>query len=166
MSMLDEAANAQQPVPQPDRQQAGPNQPVPANPTEGTQVSPEVKPLVDEATRLLYDENFENLIKMFKQYGDDGFSDAMALAIMGVLERLEKEHGELPTEVLAQVGVKIFEMLLEDLVHGGVVAHVTEEQVLDAIQNLFSMWSEKHPNRVDQEGTARGLNNLAMGMQQ
>lgn len=139
--------------------------PIAADNPPGEGLPQEVKPLVDAAVKLLYDENFESLIKMFKQHGRDGFPQAMSIALIGVLDRLEEDHGELSLEVIGQVGTHLFEMLLEDLLQGGAIEEVDQEDVLDAIQLTLEGWARQHPDRVDKQATAAVMNEMASEIQ-
>ena len=115
---------------------------------EMPEVSPEAKPLLDEATALLYSENFENFVKMFQDGGQEGFAKSMAAAVTGTLDRLEKEKGELSIEIVAEVGSHLIVMITQDLVDGGVIDEVTSEMYMGAIAMVIGLWGKNNPGRA------------------
>jgi hypothetical protein len=122
-----------------------------AQPTEG--MSPEAQALVDQAVQVLYspgDGNLENMVQMFQQHGVEGFPTAMSTAVLGLLARLQQE-GEIPVALLAEVGSKLFEIILEDLIEGGVVTDVTEAQTLEAIALIFEGWASTNGQSLSPE---------------
>ena len=113
---------------------------------------------------LLYEENYDNLIKMMTAGGTEGFAENMANAVLGVLERLEKEAGQLPDQILAEVGSAIFQMLVEDLVGGGVIQNIDKNVLLEALQIILQRWSESHPGRFDPEEAMAAMQQQLGGM--
>lgn len=144
---------------EPQNIQKQPNAPKVAGQDQSQISSPRAEKLLKAAITLLYDEHFEAMVKMFKQYGDEKFPDAMAIAINGTLDRLEKDVGELTTEEAAQVGVGLFEALLEDMLTGGVVSQVTPQAAAQTIQKTIAMWVQKNGDRVDPKQSVDTLNN-------
>jgi len=128
------------------------------------EVSAQAKPVLDSAIELLYDENFENFVQMFQQHGEQGFPDAMSLAINGTLERLEKDQGELPVEILAEVGTKLIEMLLQDLIQNEVVKNVTKEMMMGAVQKTLADWGQENPDRFDEQEMAQAAQQASQGI--
>lgn len=133
-------------------------------------LSPEASKLVARALDILYaDGSFKKLIDMFKQYGAEGFHEAMATAINGILGKLEKEVGGIQDlNIVGEVGTRLFEVLLEDLVEGGVLKEVTPQMAANAIQQTLAMWAQRNGGRVPKENvaaTAQQLQQLAGGQQ-
>lgn len=133
---------------QPVNQTPEAQQPQAGAPKDG-EVSAKAKPYLDKAVELLYDQNYENLVAMFKQHGEQGFAEAMSIAVNGVLERLEKEGGQIDVEILAEVGVQLLMMLAQDLVQGGVIKELNKEMFMNAISMTLGKWGQKNPDRVD-----------------
>jgi len=129
-------------------------------------VSEEVKPLMKYAIEMLYGENFENLIQMFQQGGNQTFAVSMSTAINGVLDRLEKEFGELPQQAAAEIGVKLFEILLEDMAAGGVINgdELGQQEIIQTIQLTLTNWAEKHPGKFNEQEFAQGMGQMAQQM--
>lgn len=126
-------------------------------------VSDQARPIVKRAVELVYGEGFEELVQMFEASGPQGFAQAMSTAINGVLERLAKEFGELPTELIAEVGLKLFESLLEDLVAGGVIdpTALNGDSIMQTITQTLSSWGRKNPDKFDPEMMAQGISQAA-----
>ena len=133
-----------------------------AIPTEGEQVeedmveeevSPEARPVYDQAIELAYsEENFPKMVAMFEQGGPEGFPQAMGVAVLGVQQNLEATAQEpINDDILAEVGVKIFEAIAEDMISGGVVQGIDEKIITDALTQAIDMWAKKNPDRFDRE---------------
>jgi hypothetical protein len=115
-------------------------------------VSEQSKPALKAAIELLYGQGFEALVQMFQKAGMEGFHEAMSNAINGVLEQVEAQQGQLPMEVISEVGVKLFEILLEDLVSGGVInqEELESKNILLAVQHTLANWVNRNgPQRED-----------------
>jgi hypothetical protein len=119
------------------------------------EAGPELKPLIDQATTILYDEGFEPMMKMFQD--PENFPNAMATAINGVMGRIEKDNGEQPFEILAQVAMEVFKMLAEDLVQGGILPEISGSMAMQAIQQTIAMWVKQNQKRVDGNEVAEAL---------
>lgn len=153
LGLIEESApQASTPV-QPGSNQAGSVQPgsnqAKASPAKDGEVSARAKPYLDKAVGLLYDENFENLVAMFKQHGEQGFPEAMSTAVNGVLERLEKDEGEIDVEIIAEVGTQLLLMLAQDMVQGGIIKELNKEMFMGAISMTLGKWGEANPERAD-----------------
>lgn len=135
-----------------------------AQPAEGGM---DAQALIKQATELLYGENFEAMVQMFQQYGKEGFPDAMATAINGVLDRLEKETGQpLDASTAAEVGVALFEILLGDLSEGGVLPDIDKQDVLKAVEKTLAMWAKAHPDQTNPEEMKAAIEQMAQQMAQ
>lgn len=141
--LLEDAGPAEQATTNQPEQQA-PDQKVSAE-----EVSPAAKSYLDKAVGLLYGDNFEKMVAMFKQHGEQGFHEAMSIAVNGILERLEADEGELPVEILAEVGMQLVMMLTQDMVQGGVIAEVNRDMLMNAIGMTLGKWGQKNPGRAD-----------------
>lgn len=106
---------------------------------------------LDEATQIAYsDRMFPKIVKMFEKGGAEGFPKAMATSLLGIMQKMESEsEAELSDEVLAEVGVKMFEMLAEDIATSGTVDGLTPEIVTQAVQESIKMWAQANPDRFD-----------------
>lgn len=126
-------------------------------------VSEQVRPLMKYAIEMLYGENFEKLVQMFQSGGNQTFALSMSTAINGVLDRLEKEFGQLPQQAAAEIGVKLFEILLEDLAAGGVIngEELGEKEIIETIQLTLTNWSQKHPGQFNEQEFAQGMSQMA-----
>jgi len=129
----------------------------------GGQKSPEnFKQLVDQAKGLLYGENFESMIKVFEQGGRQGFAEGMATVIVGTLDRLEKENGELDEQTLLYVGLAILAMLSTDLSQGGIIEDLTSDDVQVAAGMVWMKWMESHEDRANMGGALAAMQKQAM----
>lgn len=127
----------------------------------------DVQGLIKKAIQLLYGDNFEAMVKMFQQHGKGGFPQAMAMAVNGVLDRLEKDQGnKLDAETAAQVGVAVFEALLQDLAEGGVLPDIDKNSVLQAIEAILQMWAKSHPDQANPEDMKATIQQMAQQMSQ
>lgn len=115
---------------------------------DATQVSPESKPFLDRAVKILYEENFDKLFAMFEQNGPERFPQAMSAAINSVLERIKGE-GEIPEQSEAEVAIAIFTMLLEDINEAGIM-QITGDMVQSALQAFVKDYVMKNPGSFDQ----------------
>jgi len=106
--------------------------------------------LLKQGVALLYDDRFDALIKMFKTSGAAGFPNAMATAINTVLEKLE-QAGPVPADMAAVVGMKLFFMLLEDLVKGNVLPSVDADGIQQAIGETIKLYAQSHPDVTDED---------------
>jgi len=140
--------NSQEPTQQPAQQSTQQEQ----DPSMGElQVSPEAKVLVDQAVKILYspgEGNLENMVKMFQQHGPEGFATAMATAVLGMLERLQSENQDIPLALLSEVGTKLFEIILQDIMEGGVITDISEEQALEAQALILEGWGKTNAGKI------------------
>lgn len=117
----------------------------------GVQVSEEAQPFMRSALKIIYEENFEKLVKMIKASWPDGLPLAMSNAVNAVLTRLKKEEGMSP-EISAEVGVAIFRMILEDLVAGKTIPQIDVAQLQKAMQKTLQDYVKQYPDEYDEEG--------------
>lgn len=104
---------------------------------------------LDEATQIAYSEEmFPKIVEMFEKGGAEGFPKAMSVSLLGVMQKLSSDQ-ELSDEVMAEVGVKMFEMLTEDIITSGKVEGVTPEIITSAIQESIKLWGQANPERFD-----------------
>lgn len=128
---------------------------------------PAAKPIVAKAVEILYEDGmFKKLVALFQK---QEFHQAMATAINGILEKVGAESGGTQDfDALGQAGTRLFEILLEDLVSGGVVKEVTPQMAAMAIQQTLAMWVGKNGDKVPQDvakATAGTLAQMAGGAQ-
>jgi len=144
----------------------GPGSPAPeAQAPQGS--GGDVQALVKRAIQLLYGDNFEAMVQMFQKHGKAGFPQAMAMAVNGVLDRLEKDQGgPLDAETAAQVGVAVFEALLQDLSEGGVLPDIDKDSVLQSLEAILRLWTKNHPDQADPEQMKSVIQQLAQQMSQ
>ena len=133
----------------------GPGQP-PSAPAEGGMPPeggpvPSFEELRDQGIQRLYGENFDGLIEMFETNGAPNFAKSMAIAVNSTIEYLETEHGKLPVDSAAEVGMDVMMKLLEDIIGGGVVPDVTLEQVQQAFPAILVMYVDSRPEITKQD---------------
>lgn len=105
---------------------------------------------LEKATEIAYSEKlFPKIVKMFEDGGPEGFPDAMAASLLGVMQKLQMEEEGLSDQVLAEVGATVFEMLTEDIASSGKVEGLTPEIITSAVQKSIKMWAEANPDRFD-----------------
>jgi len=132
-------------------------QETPDQPATGLDVSDEAAPVLEQAVNMAYsEENFPKMVKMFQESGTEGFPQAMALAVSGVMDRVEKD-GQLPEQLLAEVGGSLFEMIAEDMIEGAQIQGVTSEVLMQAMGQTLNMWAENNPDRFDKEAFAQAI---------
>jgi hypothetical protein len=123
-------------------------------------VSPPIRPMIKLAVQIVYGEGFERIVKLFKDGGGAQFPTNMAGLINSLIERIEKEiDGEIPNEAVAEFAVKMFELLIEDLVNGGVVNgnEIDNNTIISTIQKTLQMWVQRHPGEFDSRGFQESL---------
>lgn len=128
----------------------------PTQPTEGDgaatedEVSPKAMELLDAAVQDVYsEEQLPRLKKLFQAGGLEGFPQSMGVAVVGALSKLNLDGVD--DNVLAEVGVKLFEMLTEDIIESGEVEGVTPPILMDAVKTTLQMAAEKFPDRVNMD---------------
>lgn len=115
------------------------------------QVSPEAQKIIDRAIEILYspgEGNLENMVQMFNDYGPSRMPEAMATAILGLLERLQKES-EMSLQLLSEVGAKLYEIVLQDMMDGGIIKDLNEAQALKAMRLILEGWVRANPNTLN-----------------
>ncbi len=113
---------------------------------EQEQVEQALKP----AVAALYGDNFDAMVNMFKTNGVERFGDSMSTAINGVLEKIE-QNKPLPPEIAAGVGMKLFFMLLEDIVTGGVLPQLDVQTIQQALALTIKTYADTHDNITEQD---------------
>jgi hypothetical protein len=116
---------------------------------------------IDKAKGMLYGDNFENMIALFKQQGTDGFPEAMGTIVVGVLDKLEEESGEMSNETIVPVGLGLVAILSTDIAEMGVVEDLSADLVQMAIGVVIKEWMTKHEERADLPGAAKQLQGIA-----
>ena len=157
--MLDQAQNVPAPSPGPGPQTppvesagaatpsldgaSGPGQPAPQAPRDP-------KALKDQATKLIYGERFDQLVKMFETNGAEKFARSMAITVNTAIGEIEKD-GPLAPEQAAQLGMDVFVMVLEDMATEPekgippVVPDVSPEQLQEVLPAILVMYADQHP---------------------
>ena len=133
---------------------------------QGGPEQPEVrfKEMSDKAVKLVYDERFPQLIKMFEKNGAERFTRSMAVAVNTVIATLEEEQGApMDLEMATVVGVDIFGKLMEDMI--GVVEGVTLEDAQPAMIETMNMFADSHEG-VTRQDVAAVMNEVHQGVQQ
>lgn len=164
--MLTQAQNPPAPSPGPGPQTppiespgAGAPTPVPGTPPldgasgpgQPMQAPRDPKDLKDQATKLIYGERFDSLVKMFETNGPEKFARSMAIAVNTAINEIEKD-GPIPPEAAAQLGMDVFTMLLEDMATEPekgmppVVPEVSPEQLQEVLPAILVMYGDAHPN--------------------
>jgi len=107
--------------------------------------------ILDKAKNILYGDNFESMTDVFKKAGKDDFADAMGLVVTGVLQKLEKDDGEMDEYMLVVVGMSLVAMIASDMSEGGVVPDLQPEDIQLAIIGVVSKWTKQNMGRIDTE---------------
>jgi len=103
-----------------------------------------------QAVGLLYGEHFDRLVELFKTSGEEGFPKAMATAINTVIQSLEQQQPVSP-EVASAVGMKLFFMLLEDVVKGNLLPQLPIETIKQALGETLAMYAKTHADTVTEQ---------------
>jgi len=109
--------------------------------------SADVGEIEKRAFKYAYGEKFDTLLAMFKENGAENFAKSMAVAVNGAL----KNAGEMTHEQAAEVGMKLYLALLEDIITSDVVPGITAEQVSQALPMTLRMYAESHPDVSEQD---------------
>lgn len=123
----------------------------PGQPPAPQGAPPPFEELRDQGVQRLYGDNFDKMIEMFETNGAENFPKSMAIAVNSTIEYLETEHGKLPPESAAEVGMDIMFKLLEDIIGGGVLPDVTLEQVQQAFPAILVMYADSRPEISKQD---------------
>lgn len=116
--------------------------------------------LIQRGVKLLYDERFDKLMAMFEANGIERFGDSVATAINTVITELEGGES-FPPETAARVGMELFAMLIEDVVSGGGMEGIGEEQISQALGKTLNMYAKTHKDTV----TPQDMQNLAAAIE-
>lgn len=111
----------------------------------------QINGFVRQGMEILYGDeaNFENMVSVFKAGNQESLSKDMSKVVNGILDRIEKENGDLPDEILASVGLLIMNNIAVDLEKGG-MAKITPENADQMKQQASQDWMTNHSDRVDQ----------------
>jgi len=115
--------------------------------------SPEVKGLYDQAVVILYDKKYKQLVDMFKANGEQGFPRSISTSINTVLGELEKQAPITP-EVAAEVGIRLFYDLLEDVVEGELLPKLSMETIQEGLNQTMTMYAQSHQDTVSNDDMA------------
>ena len=154
MGLLEQAG-----MPQEGAQPPQPAQSVEPAMTRGNEdpdISPQAQPFIKRGVEILYRDNFEKLVQMIKGAGPDGLGASMSTAINTTMEKL-KQEGQMPPDVAVEVGATLFTMLLEDLVSGGTIEQISEQQMADAIGQTLRDYADANPEELSREQVAQAL---------
>ena len=110
----------------------------------------DVEALKQQGVKLLYDDRFDALMKMFKANGAERFPQSMATAINTVIGELEKQ-GPIPLEIITEVAMELFTNLFSDIVDSDEVPGITEKQAQGALNETIKMYAKSHPDTVSDE---------------
>lgn len=115
---------------------------------QGAQQGPEAN--VEKALTYIYGdaETFSSLIEMLKT-NKSAPEKGIAQATIMIIEKLEKDVGELPQEDLSNAGVAVVISLLDLADKAGVIDQVTEEIGSAAWGEAIKLFMQKYPGRID-----------------
>ena len=119
----------------------GQGQPAPAGPQVDYEAARKA------AVEHIYGDKFESMLKVFEANGPEGFPHAMATVINGALQAA----GNMGHEDAARLGMELFQMMLLDVVKGGVAQGVTMDQINAALPATIKMYAESHNDITDQD---------------
>ncbi len=118
---------------------------------EGGQGQPPQKQSSDDPRKAalshVYSERFDQMLKMFETNGPENFSKSMATAINGALSAA----GPMPHEQAAEIGMELFNLILHDVVMGGVLQNISQEELSKALPATIKMYAEGHNDVTDQD---------------
>lgn len=155
MGLLQEQPEQAMPAEQPGQATAQPEQVV-----QGGGEAGQAEKYVAMGVDILYGKLFDKMITMFKKNGEEGFSQSMAVAVNKVIGEIEKVEPISP-EIAAAVGMKIFFMLLEDVIKGGIVPKVEVQQIKIALSDTMAMYAKSHKETVTDAQMAEFVRVLA-----
>jgi hypothetical protein len=160
MGMLKDAATAgQEQVPAEQSVEQITEQPAeqPMNPAqqEGKAPLPEqFEKIKEQAITFMYDEKFDQMIKMFQQNGAEGFPRSVAVAINGAISKTKKvipfDH-----KMAAVLGMDLFMIIIEDMATGTmdgqpVVPNLGMEHIQAALPATLKMYADSNPDVTDE----------------
>lgn len=115
------------------------------------QASPEEQSLfnnvVKEAMGLLYQKGFQPMVEMIQTYGPERFDEAIALAVVTALNRVEERHGPQDEEIIEGAMEHLIEIISNDMEQGGVIPELTEHMLGEALAAASHQWVQNHPSR-------------------
>ena len=130
-----------------------PTQTAPGKP-DASANSGQVDELLNSAVNNIYSkERLPKLKQLFQEGGVTGFPRSMGVAIT---EGLADVPDDIPDDILSEVGVKLFEMVAEDIISSGVLNNtydsegVTPAILVEAAKESLKMWSERNPGRFNE----------------
>jgi len=126
-------------------------------------VTSNVDALLKQATKILYGDNFDAMVKTFQSGGKEEFHQTMSTAINAVLQRLGQEN-RLDPMTAAKVGIALFEMILQDMIEGGVIKDIDKQSVLMAIEYTLRDWMKANPDQNDPGAMKRVIEQMAQQM--
>lgn len=162
---------------------SGPEQTPPAaanpgagNPPRGSASGPghqegDFEGLRDKAVKAIYGDRFDKLVKMFQTNGPEKFARSMAIAINTGLTAIEEEGQPASPEMAAEVGMDIFQKLLEDMLTKpnegmpAVVENVPPAQLNEVMPATLVMYADAHPDvsKEDIQGVMQEVQKGAQG---
>lgn len=157
MGMLEDAVANDQPAATPAEQpvQQESMEAGQASPTSGEVTLPEkFEKLKDKAVSFMYDEKFDQLIKMFQQNGADGFARSVAVAINGAIAKV-KETEQIDHKMATVIGMDLYLKVIEDMATGQmegqpVVPGLTLEHIQAALPETIKMYAQSNPDVTDE----------------
>jgi hypothetical protein len=164
----DRMEEMQEPVDNPQEEAAEGLMRRPGQPARQPQTGGEaeqVQKLLKPAVEALYGENFDSMIQMFKANGIERFGQSMSTAINAVLQQLE-QSSKMSPEIAAGVGMKLFFMLLEDIVTGGVLPKLQIQTIQQALGETIKTYAETHPDTVTEQDMQQFIQQLAQAERQ
>lgn len=128
--------------------------------------SPEVEGLYVQAVDILYDKKYKEMVKMFKANGEEGFPRSISTSINTVIGQLEKQGQPIPPENAAEIGMKLFYDLLEDVVSGELLPKLSMETIQEGLNQTLTMYAQSHKDTVSDDDMAQLAQQLDQGNQQ
>jgi len=123
--------------------------------------------LFNMGLQVMYDGNFDNIINIAENAPPEKLGASLASIIVETIVRLEKDNPELKNrlELVAEVGSRLLEALITDLLKGKL--QINETQFMEAIANVISDYGLSHPETISQEDMQNFLKELSQkGRQQ
>lgn len=145
--------------------QATPQATPEAAPQAAPEVTPEMEAMLDAAIKVLYGETFGKMVALFEN-APDQFEQNIATVINAVVEKVATDYGAMDMNAAAVIGGTLFEMLVDDLVAGGVVQEPTQEMIIGGMQQTLSLWIQNNQDQVDPNTAGQTLQELQSVLEQ
>jgi len=115
----------------------------------------------DKAIKHLYGKKLDAVTSQLKSGDPSSIPKKLSAIINAAIQQLEVEGGEpMPIELAAEVGMRLHDALVEDMVSDEVIPEPTDEETAKTIAFMMSDYANDHPDAVSPEQFQQFLQQL------